>query len=139
VAEQVNNGLIIAADTIVVLDDIILGKPTNKEEAYQFLTQLSGRAHQVMTAVCVKNLATGFCDVRVETTLVYFRDLKPEEINAYISTNEPYDKAGGYAIQGRGALLVKRIEGCYFNVVGLPLTTLSEMLKDQGVDLLRGD
>ncbi|NLB89410.1 MAG: septum formation inhibitor Maf [Syntrophomonadaceae bacterium] len=139
VAKQVDNSLIIAADTVVVLDGKILGKPTSKEEAYQFIKDLSGKVHQVMTAVCVKNTVTGFCDARVETTLVYFRDLEEEEINAYISTNEPYDKAGGYAIQGKGSLLVKRIEGCYFNVVGLPLTTLYEMLKAQGVDFLRGD
>lgn len=139
VAKQVDNGIIIAADTAVVLDGIILGKPADKDEAYQFLTRLSGKAHQVMTAVCVKNAASGFYEARVETTLVYFRNLNPEEINAYISTSEPYDKAGGYGIQGKGALLVKRIEGCYFNVVGLPLTTLYEMLKVQGVDLFRGD
>lgn len=138
-AQKVDNGIIISADTIVVLDGIILGKPADKDEAYKFLSRLSGKAHQVMTAVCVKNVTSGFYEAKVETTLVYFRDLKAEEIKAYISTNEPYDKAGGYAIQGKGALLVRKIEGCYFNVVGLPLTTLYDMLKVQGVNLFRGD
>lgn len=139
VAEQVtNDSIIISADTIVVCNGIILGKPSNKEEAYKFLNLLSGKSHEVMTGVAINNTKTNNIEANVETTLVHFRSLTSIEINHYIATNEPFDKAGGYGIQGKGALLVEKISGCYFNVVGLPITTLYLMLKRQGVDLLGG-
>jgi septum formation protein len=128
------NCLLIAADTIVVLDGQVMGKPGSEEEALEMLTRLSGRCHQVITAICIRT--QGGYEVEDETTRVYFRPLNKEEIKAYIASGEPADKAGAYGIQGRGGLLVQRIEGCYFNVVGLPLSRLYLMLKKHGIDLL---
>ncbi len=128
------NCLLIAADTIVVLDGQVMGKPGSKDDALEMLTQLSGRCHEVITAICIRT--AGGCEVEDETTRVYFRHLSEEEIRAYVASGEPADKAGAYGIQGRGGLLVQRIEGCYFNVVGLPMSRLYLMLKKQGVNLL---
>jgi len=128
------NCLLIAADTIVVLDGQVMGKPGSKDDALEMLTQLSGRCHEVITAICIRT--AGGCEVEDETTRVYFRHLSEEEIRAYVASGEPADKAGTYGIQGRGGLLVQRIEGCYFNVVGLPMSRLYLMLKKQGVNLL---
>lgn len=128
------NCLLIAADTIVVLDGQVMGKPGSEEEALEMLTRLSGRCHQVITAICIRT--QGGYEVEDETTRVYFRPLNKEEIKAYIASGEPADKAGAYGIQGRGGLLVQRIEGCYFNVVGLPMSRLYLMLKKHGIDLL---
>lgn len=130
------DSIIISADTIVVCSGIILGKPNNRQEAFDFLTMLSGKSHKVMTGICLYNLNTNIIENELVTTLVYFRNLTSSEIDSYINTKEPYDKAGGYGIQGKGALLVEKIEGCYYNVVGLPLVTLYKMLAKQGVNLL---
>lgn len=138
VAHYYQKGIVIAADTIVVADDIIMGKPIDREDAGQKLTMLSGREHQVMTGLCVINCENGSCAAEVEVTSVFFRSLSQTEINAYLHSKEWEDKAGGYGIQGLGALLVERIEGCYFNVVGLPLNRLNQMLCKQGVYLLGG-
>ena len=132
---QVGDGLpVIAADTIVVIDNVILGKPQNEEDAKAMLTRLSGRTHQVMTGVAVRYHGQQLADVC--TTDVVFRKLTAAEIAAYIATNEPMDKAGAYGIQGRGAVLVEKINGCYNNVVGLPLTELYLMLQKLGVQEL---
>lgn len=126
--------LLIAADTIVVLDGQVMGKPCSRDDALEMLTQLSGRCHEVITAICIRT--AGGCEVEDETTRVYFRHLSKEEIKAYVASGEPADKAGAYGIQGRGGLLVQRIEGCYFNVVGLPMSRLYLMLKKHGINLL---
>ncbi len=126
--------LLLAADTIVVLDGQVMGKPGSEDDALEMLTQLSGRCHEVITAICIRT--AGECEVEDETTRVYFRHLSEEEIRAYVASGEPADKAGAYGIQGRGGLLVDKIEGCYFNVVGLPMSRLYLMLKKHGVDLL---
>jgi len=126
--------LLIAADTIVVLDGQVMGKPCSRDDALEMLTQLSGRYHEVITAICIRT--AGGCEVEDETTRVYFRHLSKEEIKAYVASGEPADKAGAYGIQGRGGLLVQRIEGCYFNVVGLPMSRLYLMLKKHGINLL---
>jgi len=131
-----DSGVIIGADTIVVQNDKIMGKPTNEAEAFAMLSFLSGRTHQVLTGICINNLNNGNCESEVEETRVYFRSLDPDEIISYIQTGEAMDKAGAYGIQGKAALFVSRIEGCYFNVVGLPLNRLGLMLKKQGIDLL---
>ncbi len=136
VKEQVGSALIIAADTVVVCNGEILGKPVDAQDAFNKLSMLKGRKHEVITAVCVINTESGLCEVQDETTSVYFRDITDEEIGAYILTGEPMDKAGAYAIQGTGAVFIEKIEGCYFNVVGLPLKDLYLMLKNQGVSLL---
>jgi len=127
--------LIIAADTVVVLDGAILGKPADERDAFAMLSALSGNRHRVYTGVTV--LQGERCSTCHEETLVAFRDLEPDEIGAYIATGEPMDKAGAYGIQGLGSLLVSRLEGDYFNVMGLPLFRLGRMLAEFGVDLLK--
>jgi len=99
---------------------------------------LSGREHMVITGVSVQCRQTGFSRTLSETTRVWFRGLSDDEIRAGIETGEPFDKAGAYGIQGRGALLVEKIEGCYFNVVGLPLHRLGLVLREAGIDVLGG-
>lgn len=138
VAQQFKQGLVIAADTVVVLDDLIMGKPVDREDAEQKLSLLSAREHQVMTGLCVFNCEDQSYVSEVEVTSVYFRRLSHREINAYLDSAEWVDKAGGYGIQGLGALLIEKIVGCYFNVVGLPLNRLNQMLGKQGVHLLGG-
>lgn len=135
-SEMVRNSIIIAADTMVVCNGEVLGKPDNARDAFSKLYKLKGREHEVITAVCVMDTENGQCEVQDEITRVYFRDISDEEIRAYIRTEEPMDKAGAYGIQGMGAVFVDRIEGCYFNVVGLPLKHLYSMLQRQGVKLL---
>lgn len=135
VAETLPAGLVIGADTIVVLGQEVLGKPNSREMAVQMLSRLSGQQHQVLTGVALVDSQSGQAISEVESTLVQFRTLTLEEITAYVKTGEPLDKAGAYGIQEKGAILVERIEGCYFNVVGLPLARLVRMLKEMGVEV----
>jgi septum formation protein len=135
-AEKAGGGIIVAADTIVVLDGRILGKPADLDDAIHMLSLLSGRQHQVITGIAVADAASRRTAAKAVSTTVWFRNLSGEEIRAYAATREPLDKAGAYGIQEKGALLVERIEGCYFNVVGLPLSLLGEMLREFGVRLL---
>ncbi|WP_295633695.1 nucleoside triphosphate pyrophosphatase [uncultured Intestinimonas sp.] len=130
-AEAAPGDLVLSADTVVALDGAILGKPRDRAEAEAMLTALSGRTHQVYTGVTL--LQDGRRLTEHEVTAVTFRPLSPGEIAAYVSTGEPMDKAGAYGIQGLGALLVERLEGDYFNVMGLPLCRLGEMLAQFGV------
>lgn len=127
--------VVIAADTVVSLDGAILGKPADKLEAFRMLSTLSGARHQVYTGVTV--LRDGEKQIEHETTDVTFRELSEEEIERYLATGEPMDKAGAYGIQGYGALLVERIEGDYYNVMGLPVCRLGQMLRRVDVDCLR--
>ena len=124
----------IGADTIVELDGEILGKPHGEGEAFDMLRRLSGRGHNVYTGVTV--VCEGQCQTGTEKTSVHFRALTDEEIRAYIATGEPMDKAGAYGAQGVGSLFVERIEGDFFNVMGLPLCRLGQMLGRLGVKLL---
>lgn len=128
VAQHFNEAIIIGADTLVSLEGKLLGKPTDDTEAFEMLTHLSGTCHEVVTGVALVDVETGREIVWAETTQVYFRELRSTEITAYIASGETSDKAGAYGIQGRGAAFVRRIEGCYFNVVGLPLASLVEHL-----------
>lgn len=121
---------VIGADTIVVLGDRILGKPRDREDARQMLRSLAGKMHKVKTAVAL--LYQGHRAVKVVTTEVRFRSLTDCEIEQYVATGEPLDKAGAYGIQGRGTLLVEGIRGNYDNVVGLPLTVVYTMLREAG-------
>ena len=130
VAQGHNDGVIIGADTLVSLDGELLGKPSDDADALTMLTHLSGNSHEVVTGVTLIDAATGRDRVWSETTQVYFRELSRTEITAYIASGEASDKAGAYGIQGRGAAFVRRIEGCYFNVVGLPLASLVEHLSN---------
>lgn len=129
------DGLVLGADTLVVENGLILGKPHNIEEAKMMLARLSGKWHQVMTAVSLVD-ASGMQDAwtSVEITNVKFRDLTEEDIAAYVATGESMDKAGAYGIQGYGALLVERIDGCYNNVVGLPLQQVATGLRNWGIN-----
>ena len=130
VAQHYDDGLIIGADTLVSLNGKLLGKPTDDANALAMLTTLSNTRHQVVTGVALIDASSGRERVWSETTQVYFRKLQSAEITTYIASGEPSDKAGAYGIQGRGAAFVKRIDGCYFNVVGLPLASLVEHLSD---------
>jgi septum formation protein len=133
VAAAFTDSLVIAADTIVVIEDRVLGKPESPEEALTMLQLLNNRTHEVITGLCL--CYKDRISVSSETTRVSFRNMELPELEAYIATGEGEDKAGAYAIQGKGALLVERIEGCYFNVVGLPLHRMSIMLQNMGIDL----
>lgn len=128
VAQHFNEAIIIGADTLVSLEGKLLGKPTDDAAAFEVLTRLSGTRHEVVTGVALVDAETGRESVWAETTQVYFRELHRTEIASYIASGETSDKAGAYGIQGRGAAFVRRIEGCYFNVVGLPLASLVERL-----------
>ncbi|MDA8212554.1 MAG: Maf family protein [Clostridia bacterium] len=136
VAGMVKTGIVIGADTVVVQDDSILGKPAGPEEAAAMLRRLSGTSHRVITGVALIDAATGRERVEHEVTTVRFRELQNREIANYIASGEPADKAGAYAIQGLGSVFVLGIEGCYFNVVGLPVARLAGMLKDFGITVL---
>ena len=131
-----HQGVIIGADTIVVVDGRILGKPHSREQGRQMLIQLSGRAHDVLTGLCVLRTDDESVHVRCEKTRVWFRDLTEREIDHYLDTNEYVDKAGGYAIQGQAAAFITGIDGDYFNVMGLPLCRLVLILREVGIDLL---
>lgn len=119
--------IVIGCDTIVVCQNKILGKPKNREQAREYLHMLSGSVHAVYTGCCIKCGDRSLCFD--EGTDVFFDKLTDEEIEDYISTDEPYDKAGGYGIQGRGALFVHKINGDFFNVMGLPVSRLNRELK----------
>jgi septum formation protein len=126
--------VVIAADTVVVCGGRLLGKPLNKTEASDMLRALSGRTHTVHTGVTV--MRDGQVLTKMESTLVTMRSMTDREIYAYIETGEPMDKAGSYGIQERGALLVERVEGDFYNVMGLPVCLLSKMLREFGIDIL---
>lgn len=133
VAAALASGLVIGADTIVVVDGRSIGKPADVEEARGMLRMLSGRWHAVMTGVAVRDAATGREVAEHEKTLVRFREISEAEIDEYVATGEPLDKAGAYAIQGRAMLFIDEIAGNYHNVVGLPPTVLARMFKRFGV------
>lgn len=134
VAARFSESIVIGADTIVVIDESILGKPRDTADAARMLRLLSGRTHSVYTGVAV--MRDGVEHAAVECTEVAFRQLTDEMISRYVASEEPIDKAGAYAIQGKGAVLVKSISGCYPNVVGLPLYRLSVLLSEFGIEPL---
>lgn len=131
VAKDYLNSIVIACDTTVIYNNTILRKPKDVAEATDTLTKLSGNVHQVTTGVCVYH--NGTFTTFDETTKVKFNTLSNEQISEYISTKEPFDKAGGYGIQGLGALLVEKIDGDYYNVVGLPISKLNIVLTELGL------
>jgi len=136
VAGRHPNTIIIAADTIGVLDGKILGKPHTSVAARKMLTEMSGKAHRVITGYAVLDTATANSISNSVETIVYIKLLSSAEIDRYVKTGEPLDKAGAYGIQDRGAIIVERIEGDYFNVVGLPLFALAKTLKEFGINIL---
>ncbi|MGA7461109.1 MAG: Maf family protein [Candidatus Korobacteraceae bacterium] len=129
---------VLGADTVVVVDEHLLEKPIDADDAARMLHLLSGRTHEVITGVCVAN--SGFQQTEAEVTQVSFAALSDDEITAYIRTGEPMDKAGAYAIQGIASRWAKRVNGCYFNVVGLPVPRVYQLLREaeaaRGVNLL---
>ena len=135
IAKSTKQGIVIGADTIVVLGKTVLGKPRTASEAKKMLRSLSGRMHTVFTAFALIDAATGRRTVQIEKTKVWFRTLSSREISDYVASGSPMDKAGAYGIQDDyGAVFVKRVEGCFYNVVGFPLTkfylTLQDFVRD---------
>lgn len=131
-ARAVGPAIVIAADTEVVLERRVFGKPRSTDDARRMLENLSGRTHSVLTGVSLIRLPDAERIQFVETTLVHFAPLSAEDISRYLATGEPHDKAGGYAIQGRAGRFIPRIEGDYFNIVGLPLARVTQALADLG-------
>jgi septum formation protein len=131
-AAKKERALVIGADTVVVVGRHIIGKPRDAADARRILRLLSGKTHKVLTGVSVVSVPSGKEVQHVETTLVQFLRLSDADIREYLATGEPFDKAGAYGIQGAGGRFVRRIEGCYFNVMGLPLSRVWTMLRDAG-------
>jgi len=136
VASSYPDAIIIAADTFGIIDGHIIGKPHSESEARSMLTALSGKSHTVITGFTVLDTCTYKAVSRSVETIVYMKLMTKSEIEAYVKTGEPLDKAGAYAIQGLGAVLVEKIEGDYSNVMGLPLGALTEVLKEWGINVL---
>lgn len=136
VAKNVDKGLVLGADTIVVCNGEIFGKPSDEKDALRMLESLNGREHLVITGIALVDSENGVVKKGHETTKVIFSSLTAVDIQAYIKTGEPFGKAGAYAVQGRGALLVEGLNGCYSNVVGLPLNKLGKMLREFGIDIM---
>ncbi len=135
-AEKITKGLVIGADTMVVCGGRVLGKPTHAAQAAEMLSLLQGKEHEVFTGLAIVQKPFERIAVAHERTRVKFRPLTPDQIKRYVATGEPMDKAGAYAVQGLGAIFIERLEGCYFNVVGLPLALLARLLQEFGVDVL---
>jgi len=133
VAARLSRGIVLGADTLVVLDGCPFGKPPSPGEARRMLLALRGRAHEVLTAVAVVEAPAGREATETVASRVLMRAYTAAELEAYIATPEPYDKAGAYAVQGDGARLVERVEGCYTNVVGLPLAATARLLRAFGL------
>jgi septum formation protein len=129
VAANRPDAIVVAADTVVIVDGEILNKPANDDEAKRFLARLSGRTHTVVTAVVIQRREDGVDLSASESTDVSFRELTEEEIAAYVATGEGRDKAGSYAAQGLGSSLIRSIDGCFYNVVGLPVALLCDLLR----------
>ena len=136
ISQHYPNNLVIGSDTIVVLDNNIMGKPEDKAMAQNMLETLSGKTHHVYTGVCLKWADKNIHHLFAEITMVTFRELSEADINHYIESCPPYDKAGSYGIQDWSAVFVKEIKGCYDNVVGFPISRFYEELKKLGINLL---
>lgn len=136
VASHHQNALVIAADTFIVFEGKILGKPDTETEARRMLETISGKSHSVITGFTIIDTENNKALSRSVETKVYMKKMTLGEIDVYVKSKEPLDKAGGYAIQGLGSVIVEKIEGDYFNVIGLPLNALAESLKEFGVNIL---
>lgn len=132
-AQTLPDAVVLGADTLVTIDNNVLGKPADLEDAARILRRLSGRSHEVWTAVCLCHLARGMSRSFCTVSRVKFRDLTDHDIKNYLEKVDPLDKAGAYAAQGRGREIIKRIDGSYSNVVGLPMEATARMLRDFGV------
>lgn len=136
VAQNHPNRLVLGADTIVAIENSVLGKPSGEAVALEMLAMLSGKTHHVFTSLALVRIVDAVEITATEKTAVTMNKLTQERLEKYVEGEEPFDKAGSYAIQGVGSLLVRKVNGCYFNVVGLPVTLLDRMLRDVGIDLL---
>ena len=136
VASKVNDGIVIGADTIVVFNGKILGKPKNEEDAENMLKRFSNNTHEVITGIAVIDAKNGREMVDCVKTKVTMRRLCDDEIKKYVASGEPLDKAGAYGLQDKAGVFVEKVDGCFYNVVGLPLSRLTEMLRDFGVNVL---
>lgn len=132
IANKYPQALVLGADTIVVIDNLILGKPKNKKQAREMLERLSGRKHTVFTGFTIVCAEAGISKTKIVQSAVQFKKISPEETDWYVNCDEPYDKAGGYAVQGKGAYFIKTIRGSYTNVIGLPLCEVLEEFKKFG-------
>ncbi len=137
IATQHRDRWILAADTTVLLGDQLLEKPTGRADAVRMLGTIAGRTHVVYTGVTIENSSRGYSDTRVAESEVRMLPLSPEDIEWYVDTGEPLDKAGAYAVQGIGGMFIDSIHGSYSNVVGLPLALLLQMFRKAGIDPLR--
>jgi septum formation protein len=137
VAERHSSGLIISADTIVVVKDQILGKPANRADARRMLRALSGRWHEVLSGICLLDCGQRRTRAALSRSRVHFRRLTSDEIEWYLNSGEQRDKAGAYGIQGRAALFIDRIEGCYFNIVGFPIADFLKLCRAWKIDLTK--
>ena len=132
IAKKYPKACVLGADTIVVIDGLILGKPKNETQARKMLQTLSGREHKVFTGFCIAHAAAEVYKTKVVQSAVRFKTISPKEMEWYVACDEPYDKAGGYAVQGRGSYFIQSIRGSYTNVIGLPLCEVLETLKKMG-------
>ena len=139
IAKDNVNEFVLAADTVVELDGKILGKPKNREEAFGFLKSLSGNIHKVITAYVFKNISKNILIKEVVVSEVKFLELNNEIINWYLDTGEPFDKAGAYGIQGKGRVLVEKINGDYFSIMGFPISNFLENLRKIGYKISQID
>lgn len=139
VASHFDSGLVISADTSVLFNGKLLGKPKSPEKAEKMLEMLSGQKFRVITALTILDLDSGKETSELESTTVWMDKISKEQVSAYVRTGEPLDKAGAFAAQGKGAALVEKIEGDFFNVVGLPLFRLAKMLQRAGVSIFEQD
>ena len=136
IAVKYDDAIIIAADTMIALGDEVLGKPTDEKSARKMLQKLSGKSHSIITGMTIIDTKSKRSTTLSVETIIYFQKLTPKEITNYIRLAKPFDKAGSYAIQDRGAIFIKRLEGDYFSSVGLPLFHLAKELKKLGIEVL---
>jgi septum formation protein len=137
VAARNRSGYVIGVDTIVVLGNAILGKPKSRAEAQAMLEKLSGRWHEVLSGLCLIDCSMGRSRSAFGRSRVHFRRLSPQDIQWYLRTGECHDKAGAYGVQGYASLFIDRIEGCYFNIVGFPITEFQRLCRASGIELIR--
>ncbi len=135
-AHKKKRTLVLAAYTIVVLDTLVLGKPQSRKEAFEMLMLLSGREHKVYTGVSLVEMPGAACCSIYQVSSIFFRKLEPSEAQYYVASDEPMDKAGAYALQGAAAAFVERMEGCYSNVIGLPVSATVLLLREFGMTVL---
>lgn len=135
IARKHSTGMIVSADTVVVLKNRVLGKPVSKEDAKTMLSRLSGRWHEVYSGLCLFDCAQRRSRADISCSKVHFRRLTPSDIEWYLNTNEYRDKAGAYAVQGYASLFIDRIEGCYFNIVGFPVAVFEKLCRKSGICL----